>query len=118
MRIANIVMFLVFASWAVFQYNDPDALMWMVAYGLGALCCALFFFGRLSPTFGAVIAVAAALWALVLLYLVVASGETSFSMIPGDVVGERTREAIGLLILAGWTGFLARRTTLDKRAQT
>lgn len=112
LTIANVAMFLLFVSWALFQYNDADFFVWALIYSMAALCCILFFMGRLSPTFGAAIAVIALVWALVLGYFVLTAGE-SFSFVD-DNIGEMAREAIGLLVVAAWTGFLARKTTIKK----
>ena len=112
LRIANGAMFFVFVSWAFFQYNDPDFFIWALTYGIAALCCLLFFIDRLSPTFGAAVAIGALLWAAFLGYFVLTE-HVSFSM--RDPSGEMAREAIGLLVVAGWVGFISRKTTLAKR---
>lgn len=113
LRIANVVMFFVFVSWAVFQYNDPDFLVWALVYSLAALCCLLFFMGRLSPSFGAALVVGSLIWAGFLGYFVLTADEPySFT---DEGTGAMAREAIGLLIVAAWVGFLSRKTTLLKR---
>lgn len=113
LQLANAVMFVLFVSWALFQYNDPDALAWILVYGTGALCCVLFHVRRLSPLFGAAVVVVGLVWALVLGYFVLTADEP-YSFVD-DNIGEMAREALGLVIVAGWTGFLARRSALEKR---
>jgi hypothetical protein len=112
LTIANGVMCVIFAAFAVFQVNDPDSLAWILLYAVASLCCLLFVLGRLSPTFGGAVAVVALVWALFLAYFVITEG-AAFTM--ADAAGERTREMFGLLIVAGWVGFVSRRTTLRKR---
>ena len=105
LRIANVVMFVIFVSWAAFQYDDPDVLVWALVYGFAALCCLLFFLNRLSPFFAGAMSAGAAVWALVLLFFVLTAGE-SFSFVD-EGLGQMLREALGLLTVAAWTGFLA-----------
>ena len=52
MRFANAAMLLIFASWAGFQYNDPDVLIWVAVYGAAAIECVLFFLGRFPRPLG------------------------------------------------------------------
>ena len=115
LAIANAVMIVAFAAFAFFQFNDPDTVVWVILYVVASLCCVLFAFGRLSPTFGAAVAIGALLWALFLGYYVLTEG-AAFTM--ADQEGERTREMFGLLIVAGWVGFISRKTTLSKRINT
>lgn len=100
-RIANGVMLVLFVSWAGFQYNDPDALLWIVIYALAALGCLLYLFDlfprRVAWAYVAV-CVAAALYLAV---RVIIEREFFFD--------EQGREMMGLLICAGWIGLLARR---------
>jgi len=116
LQIANGVIFVLFVSWALLQYNDPDALLWAVAYGVGAMCCLLFFVGRLSPLFGALVATLSLVWALILYYFVI-STDQPFTFVD-DNVGEMLREAIGLTVVAAWAGVLARIASRKKRMLT
>ena len=98
MRIANAIMLILFISWAGFQYNDPDGLLWMAVYGAAGIECILYFMGRL-PRFLAIsyggLCVA---WAIVLGVVVAINGEFIFE--------ERGREMFGLVICAVWTAIL------------
>ncbi|SDE79411.1 Transmembrane family 220, helix [Pricia antarctica] len=92
------VIFAVLFVWAVvLQYNDPDALLWYVIYGLAALGSVVFTFGRLNLMIATLLCVT---------YLVggfLSWPETfeGFEIGAGDIVNvERGREACGLLIVA------------------
>ncbi len=93
------VIFTVLFVWAaVLQYNDPDALLWYVIYGVATLGSVLFTLGRLNFMIATLLCVA---------YLVggfLSWPETfeGFEIGAGDIVNvERGREACGLLIVAG-----------------
>lgn len=100
--IGNAVMLVLFVSWAGFQYNDPDALIWILIYSFAALGCILFF-GKSLPRSAAwayvLLCVAGALYLLV---RVVTTREFVFD--------EQGREMMGLLICAGWIAVLARKS--------
>lgn len=46
MKILNIFLSVLFFSFMIVQYNDPDPLLWMVIYGVVAVVCALAAFKR------------------------------------------------------------------------
>ena len=89
------------------QYNDPDAVVWMLIYGYGFVLTAMAFFGKYThfSTLGAV--------AYFLGFVFVVPGWnwdtlmllTRPKMDTYDV--ELVREGIGLLIVAVWMGVLA-----------
>jgi len=54
-KILGIVFGVVFLSFAIFQYNDPDPLIWVTIYLIAAVLCFAAGFGRVS---NAVLAVA------------------------------------------------------------
>lgn len=92
------VIFTVLFLWAaVLQYNDPDALLWYVIYGVAALGSLLFTLGRLNFMAAAFLCV---------VYLVggfLSWPETfeGFEIGAGNIVNiERGREACGLLIVS------------------
>ncbi len=41
MKIFNLVLALLFLSFAIVQYNDPDPFVWIAIYGIVAVVCAL-----------------------------------------------------------------------------
>lgn len=90
------LVFVLLFLWAVYvQYNDPDAILWYVIYGVAALVSLFFFLGRMYYIVPAI---------LCILYLI-----GTFWVWPetfegveiggGDIDNiERGREALGLLI--------------------
>ncbi|MGI8784119.1 MAG: transmembrane 220 family protein [Acidobacteriota bacterium] len=109
MRFANILMTICFLLSAAVQYNDPDPIGWGLIYGAAALACMAALAGRLHWIVPAVIAAAALVWALTILPRVTLQSLggmfESIDMISYGV--EEAREAVGLLIVAGWMTVLA-----------
>lgn len=108
-RITAGVMTALFALSVVVQWNDPDPLAWMAIYGLAAVMSGLAAAGRvpLAPNAMA-LAIFVALTLLWVPSLVGARSEafTSFRMkASGD---EEPREAVGLLLCAGWSAVQTR----------
>jgi RsiW-degrading membrane proteinase PrsW (M82 family) len=121
LRGASALMGLVFLFAVVVQYNDPDALAWMVLYAAAAVACGLAAGGRL-PARGAVpalVAGAALVWAGA---LVVADGRlASPTRLFGawemaDDAIERSREVGGLVIVTVWMSVLAGAAFRQRRA--
>ena len=111
-RIGFGVAALVFASWAYFQLNDPDAVPWVVYYGGLALGSGLAAAGtrriavRAALGVWAVWGLAWALWVLVGAARTAGLGVTFGAFL--DDAGEPAREALGLLVGAVWAVLLAR----------
>lgn len=103
----NGLMLVLFAVAAVVQYNDPDALIWMAAYGAAAVCCGLFMADRLPALLAVTLSGICAIGTLVLLAQILGPG-TFFDPTGHQMMGmmEEAREMLGLLIVAAWTGFL------------
>ncbi|MEX0290204.1 MAG: transmembrane 220 family protein [Flavobacteriaceae bacterium] len=82
---------------AVVQYNDPDAFLWYIFYGVAAIASLLFFLGRMNYMLAAalcVIYLIGGLWLWPEKFEGVEIGG-------GDIVNiERAREALGMLIVA------------------
>jgi hypothetical protein len=108
MRIASAVFCAVFLLSAAVQWNDPDPLVWVAGY-LGAAGLSLAaFFGRISVAANGVAAVGFALWCLSLVGSVPGAPSEAFTSFEMQAPShEEPREAVGLLICAVWTGFLA-----------
>lgn len=90
------------------QWNDPDPLVWMAGYGVAAGLSAAAARGRLPVLANALAALGFTLWFAALapaLRGAPSEAFTSFHMRAAS--HEEPREAIGLLLCAGWTGFLA-----------
>jgi len=119
--LASLLMALVFLSFAAAQYNDPDPERWMAMYGSAAVVSGLAAF-RPFPAWlpAAAVALVTLAWAVSLFLGVfghsVAWGEVfaTTHMINSDV--EETRETLGLVIVAGWTGVIAVRGWRGRRA--
>jgi hypothetical protein len=106
-HIANGLMLVLFATAAVVQLNDPDPTLWVGLYGVGAAACALFAAGWLPRWGAAALATGYALGGLAML-LPILGPEAFYDTTGQEMMGlmETSREMMGLLIMAGWTGFL------------
>jgi hypothetical protein len=106
-HIVNGLMLALFATAAVVQLNDPDPALWGGLYSIGAIACALFAVGWLPRWAAAVLAGGYALGGLVML-LPILGPEAFYDTTGQEMMGlmETSREMMGLLIMAGWTGFL------------
>jgi hypothetical protein len=104
MRYVSMVMALVFAGFALVQYNDPDALLWIALYGVAFAASLAGALGRFSPWAGLGLAVylPLALW-----------------WWPSDATywleSEEKRESLGLLICAVWMAVLLAAWALGRR---
>lgn len=110
LRIASGVMLVLFLSWAGFQYNDPDALLWAAIYGIAALLTILFLLGNSPSSVSIAYASLCVLYAVYLAVRIILDGEFIFE--------ERGREMLGLLICAGWITFLVSRSRSARPAST
>lgn len=108
MAASNAVMTVLFAVMASVQYNDPDPVLWTTAYGLSAVCCALFVAGYRPVLLSGIVALACGVGAAYLLFR--ALGPVGVIDQTGEEMMGLTevfRETLGLLISAFWTGFLS-----------
>lgn len=110
----NPVMTLILLVAAVIQYNDPDAVRWMLVYGLAAgLSAAHGRLGRAEIPAAAALGMLALVWAITLAMSVGPGFQTSDlvrSMDPDEPQIEIAREAGGLLIVAFWMAVLTIRS--------
>ena len=109
MRVAGILMGLVFLFGAAVQYNDPDPWRWGLVY-LAAAAVSFVALARPLPwPLPAAMALAAFVWALTLLGRIDIAvwrelfGE--FGMASLEI--EEAREALGLIIIGAWMTVLA-----------
>lgn len=111
-QVLNLLMLLLFVTVAVIQYNDPDALLWVLMYGAGALCCALYAAGRLPSLLSGTVLVICLVGALYLLVQILFGPIAFFDKTGHEMMGlvEETREMFGLLVTATWVGVLTWRT--------
>ena len=103
-RIVALLFALLFTSAAIVQYNDPDPIIWILFYGIAAVCCLLFFANRFPPILGLILGIlylGGAVWVWPAKFEGLGLGS-------GDIENiERGREALGLIIVAGVMFFLA-----------
>lgn len=103
---------LLFGFGAVVQFNDPDALLWILIYVAASAACIS---SALRPSVrwpAIVVGLVALIWGLS--YVPAVVGSTPF----GDMFGawemqnegiEKSREMYGLLIISAWLFFMAYR---------
>jgi hypothetical protein len=109
MRLASVAMGVLFLGFAALQINDPDPHIWITVYVLAALISFAAAAGKGTPAIPALVALGTLGWAAPLLPQVVSVTIPelfgSFTMKTASI--EESREALGLLIVAGWTATLA-----------
>jgi len=103
MRSLNAFLAVLLGLFAAVQWNDPDPLEWMLAYGAVALLCGLAASGRFFkvPTLAAVVVLG--LWALTMLPGFIAWISMGAPSITGSMKAEEphvevVREFLGLLL--------------------
>lgn len=109
LRFANYLMIAVFALAVVVQYNDTNAIRWMLVYGAAFIICLRFALGKLHWATAAALSGVCIIWALFKIPQLSTSGfqhmVDEVRMIQTGV--EAAREFLGLLIIAGWVTVLA-----------
>jgi hypothetical protein len=105
MRVMHVLLCPVFAWFASLQFNDPDALLWVLIYGMVSLLCLGAAFGRVTVVGSIVLAVATISWAAVLSfqvteYLIQGPGMSGAGFELAD--DEGAREVAGLLLAGIW----------------
>ena len=107
LRLLHVVMALLFALSIAVQYNDPDALPWMMIYAAAFILAVCGAAARPPQWQAAVVATFAFAWGLALYPAVPVffhSGvSTSFYMHTGNDVEEEARECGGLAIVVAWS---------------
>lgn len=107
LHLVNGLLAVLFAVAAIVQFDDPDPALWVGLYGIAAAACGLFAAGRLPRWAAALLAGGYMLGGLYMLLPIL--GPAAFYDTTGrEMMGlmETSREMLGLLIMAGWTGFL------------
>ncbi len=105
----NYGMILLFFLAAGLQYNDPDAGLWMMTYGIAGLACIVWRWNPVSYYWYLAIGSICLVWALSLLIFHVdqLSWDGMFDSIQmKNQSVEIIREAGGLLVIALWMGIL------------
>lgn len=112
MKIAQIIVALLFASFTWFQFNDPDPGVWAIAYGLVTLLTAYGAFRPVPANWYLAIGSGFTGWAYSLFhhfweYITNQEGYTiTQAMSFEKPYIEGTREFFGLVLAAGWMLFL------------
>ena len=105
MRVAQVLLAMLFLGFAGLQFNDPDATQWIIVYVLVAANCAWGAAGKSSTVASLVLTVVLTTWAAVL-----SMGDSntlsdlSYSGLAGN---EIAREIGGLALAAIWCGVTA-----------
>jgi hypothetical protein len=116
-RILCLLLAALFALGAAVQWNDPDPVPWMLAYGVAAGLAVAASRGRTWPVATAVFALAMAVWFLRLAPTLAGAPQEAFGSFRMHAAShEEPREAVGLALLAVWNGFLASRGWQQRRA--
>lgn len=110
MKITNIILALLFALFAYFQYNDPDPWLWISIYLIVAGLCGAAAFGYYNKWLTTVIFAGLLLYWLILLPDFVSWLGEGMPTITGSMKAESphielVREFLGLLILMGAVGW-------------
>jgi transmembrane protein TMEM220 len=106
MKVANIVMALLFLFSLVVQYNDPDPIRWMVVYGGAAAACLWAAFRSPVPRWlTGLVGLGALVW--IGLWVPKVLGQVSFGEMfreagMATIEIEEGREVIGLMLVAIW----------------
>jgi len=105
MRVAQVLLAMLFLGFATLQFNDPDAIQWIIVYVLVAANCASGAAGKSSIVASLVLTVVLTTWAAVLsMGGSKALSELSYS---GLADNEVAREIGGLVLAAAWCGLTA-----------
>ncbi len=110
MRWLDGLFFALFLLAVVVQYNDPDPALWMAGYGVAAGLSLAGWLGRFPVLLNLLAGLGFTLWFLSIAGTLPGApleAFTSFKMIAAS--HEEPREAVGLLLAAGWTFGLAAR---------
>ncbi len=103
MRIPALIIALLFALFAVLQWNDPDPLVWILAYGAVALLWGLAATGRFYKMPTVAVAVVITVWMAMLVPGFVSWVDSGMPSIVGTMQAEAphievVREFLGLLV--------------------
>ncbi len=103
-KIISFILFLLFASFAALQYNDPDPTKWIIIYGVVALICLLNVFDINSKKGNLVIIIVLGLFSLIYIpgfyeWITTPNKDEIFGeMVYEKPYIEETREFLGLII--------------------
>lgn len=109
LRYINYLMIVLFALSAIVQYNDPNAVRWMLIYGAACIISILFAREKLNWAMAGIVAGICIFWAIIKIPYLTASGfQHMLDEVRMTSMGiTSAREFLGLLIIAAWTTVLA-----------
>lgn len=117
LRFANYLMITIFALAAIVQYNDVNAIRWMLVYGAAFIISLRFAMEKLHWATAAALASVCLIWALFKVPDLTISGfqhmMDEVRMIQTGV--EAAREFLGLLFIVGWMTILTFATRREKK---
>ena len=107
MRIVHVIFLAIFLLCIAVQYNDPDALLWMLIYGFAAVLTGLAIAGK--TTFLAIVGLAGYVGGFIVL---IPGWDVDTFILLGELKMtsqnvEVAREAVGLLVCGVWMGVLS-----------
>jgi hypothetical protein len=110
MKIANILLALLFLLFAYFQYNDPDPWLWITIYLIVAGICGAAAFGHYNHWLTVAVFISLTVYWLILLPDFISWVGEGMPTITGSMKAESphielVREFLGLLILMSATGW-------------
>jgi hypothetical protein len=109
-RVVCLFLGALFAFGALVQWNDPDPLVWMVAYGFAAGLAAAGARGVFWPRTTAAFALLMACGLCLLAPSLLTAPPEAFASFQMEAPShEEPREAVGLALISIWNGYLARR---------
>ena len=116
MRVAQVLMAMVFVGFATLQFNDPDAVLWIGAYTMVAVQCAASAARRPSTAASILLTVILITWATV---ITINEGSSLSHLNVGELPSsEVAREIAGLGVAAGWCALTAAHAARKRWAET
>lgn len=111
LRVASVVMAVLFFICVGLQYNDPDPVQWMLIYGAGGIVAAWHARrGRVPVLVSGIVGVAALAWGIYVAGHIHGKFEwhhLAESMHAETPQIEESRESLGLFIVAAWMAVVA-----------
>jgi hypothetical protein len=118
LRFTNYLMIAIFALAAIVQYNDVNAIRWMLVYGAAFIISLRYAMGKMHWATATALAGVCIIWALFKIPDLTTEGffhmMDEVRMIQTGV--EAAREFLGLLFIAGWMTTLTFVTRREKKS--
>lgn len=118
LKYINYVVIIVFAIAAIVQYNDVEAVRWMLIYGAATVLSILFAMKRLHWATATALAIICLIWALFITPELTLSGfRHMFDEVRMIQTGvEAAREFSGLILIAAWMSVLTYSIRKEKKS--